>query len=108
MLNKVLYIILIGLISHIYNIIIYPNIILIIDPLIYNDMIMFLLMIIQIDSIIIYNDYKKNDKNLDIDIYMKIISSQLSIIINNQEEIKKSKIINKKITRSYNDIYRLQ
>jgi hypothetical protein len=75
--------------------------------MIYNNLIIFLLIIVQIDNIIIYNDYKIREKNLDIDIYdryMRMISSQLSIIIKNQNDVQIKILKNKIKSRSYNDI----
>ena len=114
MIKEFIYLSLIGYISYIYNLYIYPIVIKIISEHIYNNLIIFMIIIIQIDNIIIYNDLKikkeiENDNENIYDRNMKIIIQQLSLIIKNQEEIsirhiRHQMLKNRKITRSLNDL----
>ena len=116
MINSFIYISLILYISYLYNLYIYPLIIQIITLNIYNNLLIFIVIITQIDSFIIYNDYIKNknndnnNNNNDINNkYMSMISQQLSLIIKNQNEMcliksKHQMLKNRSITRSLNDL----
>ena len=73
-----------------------------------------MIIVIQIDNLLIYNDYNKykneNNNNIDIyDRYMRMITQQLSLIIKNQYEMcliksKHQMLKNRSITRSLNDL----
>ena len=67
----------------------------------YNNIIISLLILLQINNFRLFNDLKKNDIE---DKYMKIILNQIAYINQKEKEIeiKKNKYRN---NRSYNDIY---
>jgi len=109
----------IGIISYIYNCIIYPYIVLLIDYRLYNIIIPYMIIIIQLDNFTLLKDLQKKkeedreQEKMD-ERYLKIISNQLLYICKKQDEIIKNIIIEEKknkhkmlvnkINRSYNDL----
>ena len=93
----------IGIISIIYNNYILSYIIWIIGEKIYNYIIIFIIILVQIDNISLYNELilnkknnnDKNDKNDNNDKYMRILINQMSYIIKQNNDIKMSYNINK-------------
>jgi len=90
--------------SGLYNQYIYPIFILWIDEYYYNNIIISLLILLQIDNFRLFNDLKKNDIE---DKYMKIILNQITYINQKEKEIEieKKKFKNNRNHRSFSDIY---
>lgn len=90
--------------SSLYNQYIYPIFMIWIDYYHYNNIIISLLILLQINYFRLFNDLKKNDIE---DKYMKIILNQIAYINQKEKEIeiKKNKYRNHRNHRSYSDIY---
>lgn len=90
MLSEVFLLALIGIISYLYNLIIYPYILLLMSTNLYNNIIIYILIILQIDNFSLYyelNTYIKEDNDKMDELYKRIISQQLAYICKKQKEI---------------------
>jgi len=101
MLSEAFLLALIGLLSYLYNLIIYPYILLLISINLYNNIIIYLIIILQIDNFSLYhelNTYIKEDNDRMDERYKRIISQQLAYICKKQQEINNmNNIENKKL-----------
>ena len=92
MISEAFLLALIGLVSYLYNLLIYPYIILLISVNIYNNILIYILIILQIDNFSLLhelNAYKKEDNDKMDERYIRIISGQIAYICNKQNEINK-------------------
>jgi hypothetical protein len=81
---------LIGLVSYLYNLIIYPYILLFINSSLYNNITIYIIILLQIDNFSLYHElitYIREDNNKMDERYKKIISQQLAYICKKQSEI---------------------
>ncbi len=105
MIKEITFLSIIGLMSFIYNLFIYRYMIMMIGENIYNHIIIFIIIIVQIDNISLYNDLKNNnnDKTNDKtnDKYMRIIMNQMTYIIRQNNEYKKMYEVNKNKYKSH-------
>jgi len=111
MYKKINILLLIYIISCLYNKFIYHYIILLISIKTYNNLLIFLIILIQLDnfSLLFELENKKiEETNIIQDKYIKIISNQLSYICKKQEELNnltlKQKIEKQKFSRSCNNL----
>ena len=93
MISELSLIILLGIISYLYNILIYPYVVLLISLNLYNTILIFMVLIVQLDNFSLFTEINKlktennNINNIMEDKYVKIISNQLAFICKKQEEI---------------------
>jgi len=109
MIKQSILIILIYFTSYIYNLTIYPIIITYINHNFYNNIIISLLILIQIDNFTLFYDLSKKNENLNNrsrieDKYINIILKQIEYINKEKRELL---YITKRKTKSYNDIFYL-
>lgn len=95
---------LVGSISYLYNILLYPYIISLISIDIYNTIIISIIILVQLDNFNLFyelKNYKPDDINSNMEEkYIKIITTQLGYIIEKQNELNKINYLNnKKILR---------
>ena len=105
MFKEILLLLMIYSTSILYNIFISPFLLTFISQNIYNNLIISLVILTQIDNFILYMDYKNKDIKLIKDINMEnfnIIMNQLKILTQKNYMKKIKKII--KLNKSYNDL----
>jgi len=99
MISGIILLLFIGYISYLYNLIIYPYVILIIPIDIYNICIVFIIIIVQLDNFNLFYELKNNNKNDELikfeNKYRKIITTQMGYIIEKQNELNRLNNIKK-------------
>ena len=108
MYKELIYLTFVGIISYIYNLYIYSIIITHINITIYNHFIISLLILIQCDNILLFNELKYRKINDNEDMYIKNVLNQIQY---NNQQINKLKYklkYNKRYSKSCNDINKIR
>jgi len=93
MISGIILLLFIGYISYLYNLIIYPYVILIIPIDIYNICLIFIIILVQLDNFNLFYELKNNNNNKNDELinfedkYIKIIKAQMSYIIEKQNDL---------------------
>lgn len=93
----------VGIISYLYNLYIYPLIICYLDLYFYNNLIISLLILVQVDNLILYKDIMDLKREINEDKYSKIILNQINYINNQINQINKLK----RHSKSCNDLRKI-
>ena len=121
MIKEIILLSIIGLITYLYNKLIYGYVLMIFGEWIYNNIIIYMIILIQIDNISLYNELKNGGINTNDNIekihdkYMKILMNQMTYIIKQNNDIKtiqttkknKYKYHNSFINKSCNDLHNM-
>jgi len=103
--REIIFLGIIGLMSYIYNLFIYKYVIMMMGEYVYNQMIIFIILLVKIDNISLYNelminkDINKNNIDKINDKYMRIMMNQMTYIIRQNNDF--MKIYDNKLKTKY-------